>query len=204
MDAIIATETHQWLGLSLESWLTISAIVIGPFLALLAQRGLDDLREKHNRKLHVFRELMITRSQRVSPRHVEALNAVPLEFGNKGKDKKVIVSWQAYLDHLNTDSSKDLNAWLATGTNRLINLLYNMASRVGFKFEKIRISHEIYLPQLYNTIEAEQTALRQQLLEVLNGTGRRKIPIAVFETKFPDLVDQHIPQMPIAPKEKER
>lgn len=182
--------THNWLGISLESWLTIVAVVLGPILALYAQRWLDSHRATHDRQLRVFRELMITRTQRLSPRHVEALNAVPLEFENRRKGKKVIQKWKAYLDHLGTDSTKDPSGWGNTGTDLLVDMLYEIARAVGFNTDKIKIGHEIYLPQLYNTLEAEQTALRQQLLEVLDGSGRRKIPVAVFETGFPDLVDQ--------------
>jgi hypothetical protein len=40
------------------------------------------------------------------------------------------------------------------------------------------------------------------VLELLDGTGRRKIPIAMFEQKFPDLIDhpqtkeKALPSMP--------
>lgn len=189
-NSMSGTPVHSWLGISLESWLTIGAIVLGPILALYAQRLLDDRRTAHERQLRVFRELMITRTQRLSARHVEALNAVPLEFADKGKDKEVIRKWKTYLDHLGTDSSKDQNTWMTTGTGLLVDLLYEMAAVVGFNTDKIKIGHEIYLPQLFNTIETEQTALRQRLLEVLDGSGLRKIPVAVFETQFPDLIDQ--------------
>lgn len=194
MDAPITTAViHKWIGISLESWLTIAAVVVGPILALMAQRVLDSIRETHNRQLHVFRELMITRSLRLSPRHVEALNAVPLEFKDKGKDVKTIAAWKAYLLHLGTDSSKDYGAWTKTGAVLLIDLLFEMSKRVGFKIEKLRIETEIYLPQFFNVLETEQNALRKELLEVLNGTGSRKIPVAVFEQKFPDI---ELPDLP--------
>ena len=66
MDAPTAVETHRWLGISLEGWLTIAAVVVGPILALAAQRVLDNLREQLTRQVRVFRELMIT----LSPRHL--------------------------------------------------------------------------------------------------------------------------------------
>ncbi|HVB88465.1 MAG TPA: DUF6680 family protein [Candidatus Dormibacteraeota bacterium] len=187
MDASAATNTYKWLGISLEGWLTIAAVLIGPILALSAQRLLDNLREAHNRRVRIFRELMSTRAQRLSPRHVEALNAVPLEFRRK-RDKKILAAWKAYLNHLGTDSSKDLPSWIRTAAALLIELLFEMSQRLGPKLEKLSIEREIYLPQFFNTIEAEQTALRQRLLEVLDGKGTRKIPVAVFEQGFPDIV----------------
>src|SRR5579862_8591689 len=117
---------HTWLGISLEAWLTIVAIILGPILALGAQRVLDWLREKRNRKLRLFRELMVTRYMRLSPRHVEALNMVPLEFKNEGNEKKVLDAWKEYLDHLGTDSTQDTNAWAKTGFDLLVDLLFEM------------------------------------------------------------------------------
>ena len=131
---------------------------------------------------------MITRAQRLSPRHVEALNAVPLEFRKTHKNKNILGAWKVYLDHLGTDSTKDFVAWVRTGSEKLVELLYEMSQRVGPKLEKLSIETEVYLPTMFNTIEAQQTAIRQQILEVLDGRGTRKIPVAVFEQKFPDIV----------------
>jgi hypothetical protein len=187
VDISAVVETHRWLGISLEAWLTLAAIILGPILALGVQRMLDNFREKRNRQLRVFRELMITRSMRLSPRHVEALNAVPLEFDSKGKERKILEAWKSYLDHLGTDSAKDLTAWMSTGSKLLIELLHEMSIRLGYKFEKLSIEREVYLPKLFYDLDAEQTALRRQLLELTDGTGRRKLPIAAFEQQFPDV-----------------
>jgi uncharacterized protein DUF6680 len=188
MDVPTAVETHRWLGISLEGWLTIAAVVVGPILALAAQRVLDNLREEHTRQVRIFRELMVTRAQRLSPRHVEALNAVPLEFRKTRKNKKILATWKTYIDHLGTDSTKDLSAWINTGTGLLVELLYEMSQRLGPRLEKLSIEKEAYLPIMFNTIEMESQAVRKQILEVLDGRGTRKIPVAVFEQKFPDVV----------------
>lgn len=187
MDATAAVGTHRWLGVSLEGWLTIAAIILGPILALCAQRALDFLREKRHRKLRVFRELMVTRYIRLSPRHVEALNAVPMEFKNLGKEKKVLDAWKEYLDHLGTDATIDLNAWTLRGSDLLADLLFEMSDLLGYDFEKLRIKREAYVPKLFIDMEAEQHMLRKQLLELTDGTGKRKLPIAKFEQEFPDV-----------------
>jgi hypothetical protein len=190
MDAPAVAEVHKWLDISLESWLTIAAVVVGPILALYAQRLLDDFRERRDRQTRAFRELMITRSTRLSPRHVEALNGVPLEFKNIGKEKQVIEAWKAYLTHLNTDANKNPEVWNRTGSVLLIELLYEMSRRLGYKFGKLDIENEVYLPRFFNDLEVQQNNLRMQLLELLDGKGTRKLPVAVFEKKFPDLTDQ--------------
>lgn len=190
MDAPAAIETHRWLGISLESWFTIVAVVVGPILALYTQRVLDKFRERRDRQTRLFRELMITRTTRLTTRHVEALNGVPLEFKNKGKEKKVIEAWKAYLGHLGTDAAKDPEAWNRAGTALLIELLHEMSQRLGYKFGKLSIEREVYLPRMFNDLEVQQNTLRTQLLELLDGKGTRKLPIAIFEKKFPDLIDQ--------------
>ena len=66
--------------------LTIAAIVIGPIVALRIQRRIDEEREQRNRKKFIFKELMATRAARVSSRHVDALNAVGVEFSEGADD----------------------------------------------------------------------------------------------------------------------
>jgi hypothetical protein len=185
--ASVAAEMHGWLGISLESWLTIAAILLSPFLAIFAQKQIDRLREKRNLQIRIFRELMVTRNSTLSPRHVEALNAVPLEFGDEGKEKEVLDAWKEYLDHLGTDSTKDPQGWAARGFDLLVEVLHKMSGCLGYKFERLRIKKEGYVPKYFRDLESEQNRLRQQLLELTDGTGRRKLPVATFEQKFPDV-----------------
>ena len=77
---------------------TILAILLGPIVALWIQRISDRQRNRGNRKLFVFKELMATRATRTSPRHVDALNAIEVEFseGSKG-DTNILNAWRLYL-----------------------------------------------------------------------------------------------------------
>jgi hypothetical protein len=54
--------------------------LLGPVLAVQAQRWVEGFREKKARRLTVFRTLMATRALNLSTAHVEALNAVPIDF----------------------------------------------------------------------------------------------------------------------------
>ena len=69
----------------------------------------------------------------------------------------------------------------------LVELLYEMSQRLGPRLDKSRIEKEVYLPQLFNVVENEQTALRQRFLELLDGKGTRKLPVSVFNKDFPDI-----------------
>ena len=130
---------------------------------------------------------MITRNANLSPRHVEALNAVPLSFTGPGKEKQVLEGWQEYLDHLGTDSKVNANAWLEKRSELMVELLHRMSRCLGYKIEKLRIKKEGYLPQLFLDVEQEQTALRRQLIDLTDGTGKKKLAVALFEQKFSDI-----------------
>jgi hypothetical protein len=83
------------LGIKIESWLTILAIVLGPLLAFEVQRRRDNRRERRQRKLEISRKLMMTLKAPLAPVHVDAINSIQVEFyAKKGPDKKVIDAWR--------------------------------------------------------------------------------------------------------------
>ena len=67
-----------------------AATLLGPVLAVQAQKWLERGRAIKERRLTIFRTLMATRAAMLSPSHVEALNAVPVDFyGGSNKLKKI-------------------------------------------------------------------------------------------------------------------
>ncbi|OFV96244.1 MAG: hypothetical protein A3H28_10270 [Acidobacteria bacterium RIFCSPLOWO2_02_FULL_61_28] len=171
----------MWLGVPLEGWLTIAAIVLGPILALGAQRELDRLRARRDRQLQVFRNLMTTRASALSPTHVEALNSIDVEFSPpKGKNKRVVDSWRIYSEHLIDPRSQDPQQVVTWDTRRfelLVDLLYEMARRLGYDFDKVMLKRNAYYPRGYGEMEAEQHELRKASLEVFSG--RRALPMKI-------------------------
>lgn len=59
--------------MNISNCLIIAATLLGPILAVQAQKWVEIWNEKRNRKLRIFYNLMATRAGRVSDRHVEAL-----------------------------------------------------------------------------------------------------------------------------------
>jgi len=53
--------------------LIVCATVVGPILAVQAQKAVERARERRGRKAWLFHSLMATRAARVSPEHVQAL-----------------------------------------------------------------------------------------------------------------------------------
>ena len=81
-------------------WISLAAILVGPILAVLATRFLDNRRSARDQRLAVFKTLMRTRRTPTVPDHVGALNLVEIEFANDGP---VLSAWRALFSHLGTE-----------------------------------------------------------------------------------------------------
>lgn len=85
--------------MAIADWLMIIAVLVGPIIAVQLTRYLDNLKERKERKLAIFKVLMATRAYNVSWTHVEALNRIDLEFDhNNRKEKAVIAAWKEYIE----------------------------------------------------------------------------------------------------------
>ena len=60
-----------------------------------------------------------------------------------------------------------------------------MGRSLGYEFDEVQIKKGVYYPMGLGSVEQEQHALRRLLLEVL--LGKRRIPVGVFEDKFPPI-----------------
>jgi hypothetical protein len=180
--------TALWLGVIglLLSAVTICAIYYGPISALRIQRKLDDERETKNRKLYIFKTLMTYRATPLNIKFVQSLNLIDVEFvGSSETEKAVRDAWKELLDHFNSyneaanplEKSKDLTAAL----------LAAMGKSLGYDFDRVHLKKGAYYPAAAFNVEQEQHSLRKQVLELLDGTGTRKLPVAVFEQRFPDI-----------------
>lgn len=163
---------------------TIFAIYYGPIAALRIQRNLDDAREARNRKQYIFKTLMTYRATPVNPNFVQALNLIDVEFtADNDGERAVRDAWKELLDHFNNykqstnpvEKSRELTAILLSAIGKSL----------GYKFDKVYLKKGAYYPELAMNVEQEQHALRRALLDVLEG--RRRIPVGLFEDKFPDI-----------------
>ena len=66
--------------MTIADWLMITAVFLGPIVAVQLTRYLDDKKEIRARKLDIFKTLMATRAYTSSWSHAEALNRIDLEF----------------------------------------------------------------------------------------------------------------------------
>lgn len=191
MQDTTATVPHLMpLGISLEGWLTLAAIVAGPIVALWLQRIVERRRRVFDRKLTIFKELMATRATKLSVRHVEALNAIEVEFAasKDASGKAVFLKWREYLDHMNKTAGPNpeaavLKVWADEGNKILVDLLHLMSKAVGLNYDKVSLANSIYYPKGHGDLEDEQAKLRRLLVELLDN--KRAIGAHVFTGATP-------------------
>ncbi|MGC8774403.1 MAG: DUF6680 family protein [Chlorobaculum sp.] len=155
----------------------IIAVLSGPLIAVQLTRYLDDRKEVRGRKLWVYKTLMATRAYTLSPQHVEALNRIDLEFSESNKhEKKVLGYWRQYLDLLG-DRNIPEEQWGVKRVELLVELLYQMGLALGYDHDKTQLKNGTYSPVAHGRIEEQQEAIRQGVMEVLQG--KRVIPMIV-------------------------
>ena len=169
---------------------SILAILLGPILALEVQRRLDKGREATNRKMWVFKTLMAHRATNLAPLFVQALNMIDVEFdGDNEKEKAVRNAWKVLLDHFaDLGGDKIMPNALEKSQTLTTNLLLSMGKCLGYDFDEVHVKKGGYYPRGLGNVEEEQHTLRREVLELLKGN--RKLPIAIFEDKFPSLLPQ--------------
>ncbi len=166
-----------------SDYLIAVCTLLGPVLAVQAQKYLEALRSKRDRKLQIFQTLMATRATNLSPSHVEALNAVPIDFY---KDKKVMDAWEEYFAHL-TNVPADNPTWGPKRLDLFVKLLAAIGSRVGYDFNVAQMNR-IYFPTAHGDLENDQNFIRRGIVALLKGEAN--LPMAVKEfPASPEVLD---------------
>ena len=157
----------------------IGAIVIGPIVAVRITENLRHRKDSRERKVHIFRTLMSTRSASLAAMHVEALNLVELEFQVPPDASTAVVSaGRLYMNHLN-DRQYPSNMWEARRAELLVDLLFEMSKTLGYNFDKVQIKAGSYYPSAYGETETDNYQARKLLLEILQS--KRAFPVTNIE-----------------------
>lgn len=159
--------------------LTVIAIVMGPILAVQAQKISELVREKRIRKVVIFKTLMATRASRVSFDHVKALNMIDIEFYGKrilgvkfqsNKYNRVTLDWKTYHDNLNAkDDDTKSKTWLDKNDELFIDLLFEISGALGYDFDKIQLKRGAYSPIAHGEQEIDALTIRRSLSKILSG-----------------------------------
>jgi hypothetical protein len=174
------THALEWVtSISSTTFAIICATLLGPVLAVQAQKWLERGRDIKKRRLMIFRTLMATRAAMLSPMHVEALNAVPVEFyGTSKKLKQINDAWKLYIDH-HDDRLAPNDAWGQKRLDLFHELLHLMSQFLGYSFSKAQLARDIYAPRAHGDLETEQTIIRKGLVGLFKG--EIALPMAVKE-----------------------
>lgn len=157
----------------------VAATLLGPVLAVQAQKWLERARAIADRRNHIFRVLMATRAAVLSPSHVEALNAIPVEFyGKSDKLKCINDAWKLFLDH-HAQNLNATEAWMQKRTDLFLDLLHLISNFLGYRFNRAQLASDIYNPVAHGQLESEQTLIRRGLAKLLSG--ETVLPMAVKE-----------------------
>lgn len=166
--------------LRLTDILIVCATILGPVLAVQAQRWIERARERHNRRVAIFRNLMATRATILSPMHIEAINAVPIEFYGQQKTlKDTVEKWKIYIDHL-SQTGMDGALWVQKRIDLYVDLLETMATALDYRFTKVELKREVYYPVGQSTLEAEQAVIRKGFFKLFSGEGAIPLDIKSF------------------------
>jgi hypothetical protein len=163
---------------------SVIAIFRAPIVALKVQESKESSKDVAKRQYQLFRTLMTYRATPLSVHFVQALNSIDLEFSSHSeKDQQIREAWTVLLDHFTHDQAQP--DFGARNQELIIKLLSKMGTALGFNFDEVYLRRHSYYPIAHGSIEEEQNELRRLLLELLRTN--RRLPVSVFEEKFPDL-----------------
>jgi len=156
---------------------SILAMVVGPILAVVVTRCMDNHRAVNDRRMDVFRSLMKTRKARLTSEHVAALNLVEIEFYKCKEVTSALKDYFASLSQKAPDNEADVTKLYQQQDQLLAKLLHAMAKALKFpNLEQIDIMTGGYTPQYWADLEYQQHIIRWQLIDLLNGN--RALPIS--------------------------
>ncbi len=172
----------EWdLKIRITDIIMIFAIVIGPVIAVQITEYLRRSKENRDRKIHIFRSLMGTRSSQLVPIHIEALNLVEMEFSqSNNQEKNVLDSWSLYVSHLR-DHHYPEETWGARRHELQVDMLYEMSVALGYSFDKVQIKSGSYYPALYEDKERDEKEIRESFLKILKGEKPFPIIAGVYD-----------------------
>ena len=179
--------------MTISDWLAILAILVAPIVALQIQKYIEDRKEIRARKMQIFRTLMATRATRLDAKHIEALNMIDIEFF---KNEKVTEKWKLLLDNFanypQDPNEKNYESRLSSCAEKsdglFVDLLSEMAKSLDYKFDKVHLKRNIYIPKGQADYMMSQEFMRRAFIEVLSGA--RSIPIKVVNAAKDETVKQ--------------
>jgi len=175
-------------------WVTIVAIILGPILAVQASNFTEQRKRERGRKDQILRTLIATStSDRLSKRHVEALNMINLEYRGctDRKGKEVREAWKQYYDILyNYKSTPSEQLWIDKADDLFYLLLFKMSKYLGYHYDDITtFKRSFYSPQAHDDSLQRQKTVDEFIRDV--ASGKKAVPIEMWNiSQKPDSPNQ--------------
>ncbi|WP_446028556.1 DUF6680 family protein [Lelliottia amnigena] len=175
-----------------------AAVIIGPILAVQAQKIIEQFRERKRSRLSVFKVLMSTRAQRLNREHVQALNMIDIEFyGRKipflkiryqtKKEQAITHAWKSYNNHLSkVHDYPDINIWISKSDDLFTELLYALSQAMNYDFDKVQLQRDCYRPIAHGDLETTQANIIKGLEKVFSGENALPMYITNFPENIPN------------------
>jgi hypothetical protein len=156
-------------GLTASEWITITALVFGPVLAVVTQFIWQRRQLKTDAKMWILSTLMTHRAALLDPNFVNALNSIDVVFH---KNQVVRDRWKDLLDHLNSHAQQGgdfTTAEIEKSRDLLAELLSDIADDLGYVFDHLEIKNGAYYPRGFEKYFVESNLLREKGIAVLEG-----------------------------------
>lgn len=171
---------YYWVTLEWKDIIMTDAVIIGPVVAVVITRMLDNEKFEKERKLSIFRALVKDRSNPLSYDFVNAFNLIQIEFSN---DTEVIKAWKSLSESRNAagPAKDDSDGWsrkYAEWNGKTNQLLFEIAKALDIKVSPFDIQTS-YFPRAWSDdqqINSEIRALLHQLLD-----NKRSISVKINE-----------------------
>lgn len=167
--------------MNISDWMLITATVVGPILAVQAQKWVERATKSRRQRRWIFDTIMSNRATRLADENIKALNAIDLEYRPRAipsrKDSAVVSAWRTLFGELtqglrnagpNPDTAT-LNAWNERCAEYYVRLEAAMSAALGFRFTDEELRRGIYYPQGHMERETAQLAILQNLRRLLSG-----------------------------------
>ncbi|MGO9698122.1 MAG: DUF6680 family protein [Xanthobacteraceae bacterium] len=167
--------------MTVSDWLLICSTLLGPILAVQAQKWVERATESRRRRRWIFDTIMSNRATRLADESIRALNAIDLEYRPRlipsRKDRDVVSAWRSLFGELTQGlraagpdpDTTTIKAWNDRCSELYVRLEAAMSAALGFRFTDEELRRGIYYPQAHVDREAAQLAILQNLKRLLAG-----------------------------------
>lgn len=153
----------------------IFASIVAPIFAVLAAERLQRSRATLDRREWVFRSLMTTRTRtaRVKPAHVEAINNIQFAF-DRASFPLIETARKAYLEQLRdprqlTTDAEAIRQWHLRVDAHFLKLLSAIARGLKIPFDEAGLEEESYRPEGQIYVERQEDKVRALMIDVFEG-----------------------------------